>query len=177
MGSTDDGHAAGHPTGRAMGRGAIECAAVRHSAVRGRARGSGAARRGAIRGRARGCGAARRGAVEDDRGPGEEGDALALAVSKDLVRASIGGVVAVLHRHHLTQRSGLDQLIHRDVGHADVADLARLLEFDEGSDGIGVRHLGVGHVDLEEIEALDPEPSEALVALLADVLGSPEGRQ
>ena len=58
-----------------------------------------------------------------------------------------------------------------------MANLSGLLQFDERPDGLGVGNVGVRNVNLIEVDAVEPEPLEAQVALGPDVLRATERRQ
>ena len=55
-----------------------------------------------------------------------------------------------------------------------MADLALVLQLLEHAELLLARHLGVDAVQLEEVDALDAEPAQAHLALLAQVLGRPD---
>lgn len=52
-----------------------------------------------------------------------------------------------------------------------MAYLPGLLQFDERADRVGVGHAGVGGVHLVEVDHIHPQPTQALLALVADVVG------
>ena len=67
------------------------------------------------------------------------------------------------------------QLILGDVGQADVADLALVLQGDEGADRVLERHRRVGAVELVQGDLVEPEPPQAALACLTQVLGPAVG--
>ena len=97
-----------------------------------------------------------------------------VARAQHVFRAAAPDVVGVLHRHDRAQILGDRQVLERHVGDADVADLPFVAQLDECADGLGVGNVGVRDVHLVEIDAVDPQSAQALLALLVDVLGSPQ---
>ena len=85
-----------------------------------------------------------------------------------------GEVVHVLHRHDRRDLLRGLQLLDVDLGQADVADLALLLQRGELADLILERELVVDAVQLEQVDALDAEAAQAQFALLAQVAGKAE---
>ena len=103
--------------------------------------------------------------------PGDEPDALALALLDDILRSSVHQVVPVLHGRDRDDGSGRPDLVDADVGEPDEADLALALESGQLADLLLERDLGIDAVELEERDLLQPQPAEAHLALLAQVLG------
>ena len=106
-----------------------------------------------------------------DRRPREEGDLLLFAQVDDRLRATIGEVVAVLDRHDRRELLGTAELLLRDVGQPDVADLALILQLDEGADGIFEWHRRVGAMKLVERDLFQLQPPQAAFAGADEVLG------
>jgi hypothetical protein len=65
------------------------------------------------------------------------------------------------------------ELLDADVGDADLAHLALVLQFLQRPDRFLVRHPRVGAVQLVEVDRLDPQPPQRALAGLAQVLGPP----
>src|SRR5215831_5545496 len=88
--------------------------------------------------------------------------------------------MAIQHGERRLERVDVsDRLAALEEPDAEVADagpahLARTDELVQRSPGLLDRHAGlvVGPVELEEVETLDPKPQQALLAGLADRLGS-----
>ncbi len=110
-----------------------------------------------------------------ERVPGDEGEALPLTAVEHRVGRPVVEVVAVLHRDHGGERRGPVELRLVDVRHADVADLALLLQLDQRPEGVLQGHLGVDGVELVQRDLLDTQPSQASFAGLAQVLGTAVG--
>ena len=85
-------------------------------------------------------------------------------------------VVAVLDAHHVDDLARLLELLDRDVGDPDVADLPLVLELLECADRFLVGDLVVRRVQLIEVDAVDLQPPEAPFAGLPQVLGPPVAR-
>ena len=93
----------------------------------------------------------------------------------DILRSPVHQVVPVLHGRDRGDGSGRPDLVDADVGEPDEADLALALESDQLADLLLERHLGIDAVELEERDLLQPQPPEAHLALLAQVLGPADG--
>jgi hypothetical protein len=73
----------------------------------------------------------------------------------------VGEVVQVLHgadRHH---RAGLLDLPDADLRQPDVSDLARVPQLLQGADLVGEGDLRVDAVELEQLDAVEPEAAQA----------------
>ena len=68
-------------------------------------------------------------------------------------------------------RAGLFELLDIDVGYADIADLALVLEILQRPDRLLVGHLAVGGVQLIEVNSIDPEPAQRALAGPLQMLG------
>ena len=77
----------------------------------------------------------------------------------------VGRVVAVLHRDDPRYRAGFGELIDRNVGQPDVADLASQLQLHESAHAVGERHPRIGRVQLEQLEAVQAQPPQTQFAL------------
>ncbi len=89
---------------------------------------------------------------------------------------AVGEVEAVLDRDHLDDLASSLELLHGDIGDADVADLALVLELLERRDRALVGHLRVGAVLLVELDRVEPQPPERALAGLPQVLGAAVAR-
>jgi hypothetical protein len=86
---------------------------------------------------------------------------------------AVAEVEAVLHGDHVDDSPRGRELLDADVGDADVADLALALQFLQRPDRLLVRDLGIGGVQLVEVDAVDPQAFQRSLAGLAQVLGAP----
>jgi hypothetical protein len=86
-----------------------------------------------------------------------------LALVDDLVP---GETTAVTRSASLGWSSG-------EVGPSDVADLALLLHLGQRADQLGDGHLRVGSAELVQVDPVEPQPGQAALASLAQVLGPP----
>ncbi len=106
------------------------------------------------------------------RAPGQEGDAVGLAVVEHEIPLAIGEAVAVLHADDGHDFLRALDVLERDVGKADVADLALLLEsrhgFHRGVEGDG----RIGDVELVDVDALEAQALEAAFDGLLNVRGA-----
>ena len=93
------------------------------------------------------------------------------AVLEHLLGVAVGEVVEVLHGDDRGGLRGFLDLVDDDLGQADVADLALLLERGELAELVGERDLRVDAVQLEQVDALEAEVAQAQLDLLAQVLG------
>ena len=114
---------------------------------------------------------------DEDRRPRQEGDVPVAAGVEHGVTVAIAGVVAVLDRHHSAQCLGEGELVDGHVGDADVTDLAGLLELDERTDRLVVRHARVRRVHLVQVDGVDAQAPQTLVAFLPDVVRVARRRQ
>ncbi len=104
------------------------------------------------------------------REPGEEAEPVALADGEHAGRAAVGEVEAVLDADDVDDRARDVELLDADVGDADVADLALVLELLQGADGLLVGHLGIGRVQLVEVDPIDAQVAQRALAGIAQVL-------
>ncbi len=79
--------------------------------------------------------------------------------------------VAILDRDDSRDACGALQLGDAEVRHADVPDLAFLLQFHQLAQGIFQRHARIGRVELIEVDTLEAQPLQAPFARLAQVRG------
>src|ERR687897_248603 len=105
-----------------------------------------------------------------EREPRDETDAELLAALEDVVRAAVLEVVAVLHRHDCDDRARPLELVDRHVRDPDVPDFALVLQLLHRSNGVLQRHLRVGRMQLVDVDPLQPEPAQAALARLLQVL-------
>src|SRR5215472_9451730 len=87
------------------------------------------------------------------------------------VGGAVAQIVGVLDREDLGYTSRARKLGSRDVGYADVADLAFALKLDEGADRIFDRHAVIDGMKLVELDPVEPQPLQALRADPAQVFG------
>src|SRR5205807_2572342 len=97
-------------------------------------------------------------------------------VVQDVLRLPGGEVVQVLHGDDLGDLAGGAQLLHRDLGDAYVADLALLLQLDEGTELVGQGHLRIDPVQLDEVDGVQPQVPQRHLDLLLEV-GGPADRR
>ncbi len=114
---------------------------------------------------------------EDVRRVRDERNALRLRRAQHILGSAPTDVVGVLHRGHLTEGLRLLQVLEGNVRHTDVAHLALSLQICECAHRLRVRHVGIGHMHLIEVDAIDPQSLQALLAFLTNVLGSTEWRE
>jgi hypothetical protein len=72
-------------------------------------------------------------------------------------------------------RAGLD-LLDRDLGEPDVADLALVLQLLEQAELLLARHVRVDAVQLPEVDRVEAETAQAHLAALAQEVGAPADR-
>jgi hypothetical protein len=96
--------------------------------------------------------------------PREKREAILSAGVDDPVIATVLEVVAVLHRDDSRQPSCLGELRGVNIRNADVANLARLPELNEGTDRVRQRDPRIDCVELVEIDAVELEPPQAALA-------------
>ena len=110
-----------------------------------------------------------------ERKPGDEADAVRLAVIQHVFAGAIDEIVAVLHRRdreHL--RRGLD-LGDRDLAQPGVTDDASSISDLDGVELLVARHLRVDAVQLPQPDLLDAELVTALARFGARYSGRPSG--
>lgn len=106
------------------------------------------------------------------RSPGDEGDAVFLAVIEDVVPFSVCEAVTVLNGDDGDDLAGALEVFEGDVGESDVLDFALRAEvgqaFHGGVEGDG----GIGYVELVDGDAIEAEALEAALDGLAEVSGA-----
>ena len=107
-----------------------------------------------------------------ERSPGDESDAILVAVVEEVIPLAIGEAVAVLDGDNGGESAGAFQVIHGDVAEADVADFALFLESDEGFDGSLEGDGRVGDVELVQGDAVETEAVEASMDGFFEVFGA-----
>ena len=103
------------------------------------------------------------------REPRDETDALAGGELQQRFGATRRQVVHVLHRHDLGYLPRGLELIDVNLGQADVADLAFVLERKQFAHLIGQRKVRVDAVQLEQVDGLDAQAPQAHLEFLAQV--------
>ena len=104
--------------------------------------------------------------------PRQEGKSAFLALGKHILGRAVGEIVAVLHRDDRHDALRPAQFLDADVREADVPDLALALQLGERVHKLFKRHLRVGCMQLIEIDTLQLQPSQALLAGGAQMLRS-----
>ena len=107
-----------------------------------------------------------------DREPRDEGDVLGGRVVEDVLALPVGQVVEVLHADDVDDLARRLQLLDRDLGDADVADLALVLQLLERAELVGQRDLRVDAVQLEEVDPVDLQVPQRELDLLGQVGGA-----
>ena len=101
------------------------------------------------------------------RKPGNETDALLLAIIQHRFAAAIDQIVAVLHRGDREDfRRRLD-LGHRDFAEAGMADQAFVQHFADGAELFVARHLGIDAMQLPQRDLFDTQLLQAFVDFAA----------
>src|SRR4029079_12818888 len=92
-----------------------------------------------------------------EREPWGEADSELLNALEHRLGGAVGEVEAVLDRDDVDDSARLFELLDRDVGDADVADLALVLELLQGPDRLLVGNLPVGRMQLVEVDLVDAQ--------------------
>src|SRR5690606_17574273 len=108
-------------------------------------------------------------AVEAERSPWDEGDPALFAPAQHVHRAPIAQVEAVLHRGDRDDPEGAFELVDVEIADADEADLPFVAKPRQLLEGALDRHLRIGRVELVEVDAVQPQASEAAFASAAQV--------
>jgi len=95
---------------------------------------------------------------------GDESDLVRLAHAEHVPPAAVAEVESVLHGADVGHGSGDGELLERDIGDADVADLALVLKILERADRLREWDRWVGGVQLVEIDAVELEPAQRCLA-------------
>ena len=98
------------------------------------------------------------------RKPGNEADAVRLAIVEHVLAAAIDEVVAVLHRRDLEDLGGGLDVGDRDFAQAGMADDAVVEQRLDRAELLVARHLRIDAVQLPQIDLLDAELLQALDA-------------
>ena len=98
---------------------------------------------------------------------GRNASRLPRALLQHVLGRSVDDVVAVLDGDDRDDLLGALEVLESDVGQADVADLALLLELGQRADRVLDRHLRVDRVQLVEVDPLEPQPLERRLAAAA----------
>src|SRR5579872_3114065 len=107
-----------------------------------------------------------------ERSPGNEGDAVLLAMVEEVVPLAVSEAVAVLYGDDGDDFAGALDVFEGDVGERDVADLALGAEVGEGFHGGVEGDGGVGDVELVDVDALEAQAAETAVDGLAEMFGA-----
>src|ERR1039457_1144105 len=108
-----------------------------------------------------------------DRRPGQEHELFLLAEIHDGLRGPVTGVVAILYRHDRGDPLRLVELCLGHVRDPDVPDFPGVLQFSERADRLGDRHLRIWPVELVQGNLIQPQPPQAALAGLPEMLGAP----
>ncbi len=104
-----------------------------------------------------------------DREPGDERDVVPFGVVEYVLCTPVREVVQVLHARDLGDLAGRGQLLDRHLGDTDVADLSLLLELGEGAELVLEGDVRIDAVQLDEVDAVDFEGTQAELHLLLEV--------
>jgi hypothetical protein len=104
--------------------------------------------------------------------PGDEGDAVFLAVIEEVVPFAVGKAVAVLDGDDGDDFTGALEVLESDVGEGDVLDFALRAELGEALHGGVEGDGGVGDVELVNGDAVEAEAFEAAFNGFAEVVGA-----
>ena len=105
-----------------------------------------------------------------EREPGQECDPGLLAEPEHVLGGAVADVVVVLDRDDRHDLLGALDLLDVDVGEADVADLALVLELGQRADRVLDRHLRVDRVQLVEVDPLELQPPQRVLAAALEPL-------
>ena len=106
---------------------------------------------------------------------GDESDLVRLALVEHVPPAAVAEVESVLHGGDVSDGSGDGELLERDIGDADVPDLALVLKIFERADRLREGDGWVGGVQLVEIDAVELEPEQRCLAGGAEMPGAAVG--
>jgi hypothetical protein len=104
--------------------------------------------------------------------PGQEADALLLAVLERFLMTAVGETVSILDSDDVDDLAGFLDLGRGDFAEADVADFALLLHALEGAEGFFERGARVDAMELIEVDALELEAAQAHLDTLDEVAGA-----
>src|SRR5690606_31595004 len=105
------------------------------------------------------------------RVPGDEADAMALAVVENLLAGTVNEIVPVLHGAHLEDLRGFLDVGDGDLAQPRVSDDAAVEKRPDGVELLVARRLGIDAVKLPQVDPVDAEVAKALVRLLDEVVG------
>jgi len=114
--------------------------------------------------------AALRKATGSDWSPGDETDAVLLAIIQHVFAAAIDEIVAVLNSRHFEQLQGGFDDGYGNVAQPSVTDDAIVLQRLDGRQLLVARHFRIDAVELPKLDPLKPQPLATLDSLLAQVL-------
>ena len=83
------------------------------------------------------------------------------ARAEHVLGAAVLEVVAILHGHDRDDLPRCGELPHVDIGEADVADLPLGAQLRQRADRFFERHLRVGTMQLVDVDAIEPQPTQA----------------
>ncbi len=98
-----------------------------------------------------------------------------LAEVEDVLGGAVGEVVEVLDADDRHDRPGGLELVDGDLREADVCHLPLVDQVGKQPELVFGADVRVDPVQLEQVDAVDPEAAQAHLALLAQVLGSSDG--
>jgi hypothetical protein len=111
-----------------------------------------------------------------ERPVGDESDLVRLALGQHVVPVVAGEVEVVLHGADRGDGPGGGELLERDVGDADVPDLALALQVVERADRLCVGDGRVGGMQLVEVDAIEAEAAQRRFTGRAKVARAAVGR-
>src|SRR6476620_10655549 len=103
--------------------------------------------------------------------PRQEGERLNLAQIDQGFRVTISDAVPVLDRDNGRQPLRNPKLILIHIRHADVADLALVLQFDEGSDRLVIADTRIGAMELVEGNLVQSQSPQTSLARCLEMFG------
>ena len=107
-----------------------------------------------------------------EREPRNEADVFARAVVQDVFGIAVREIVLILHGGDGNDATRCFDLGNIDFRKANMPDLAFLLEISQHSKLIVGWNLGIDAMQLEQIDTLDTQPSQAHLAFLPEIFGS-----
>ena len=110
------------------------------------------------------------------REPGNEADAVGLAIGEDVLTGTVGEVVAVLHggdREHLPRRFDLSD---RHFGKPGMGNDALVEKLAHRAELLVARHFRIDAMQLPEIDPLDAEFGKTLLGLTDQIIRTAVGR-
>ena len=104
------------------------------------------------------------------RGPRHKADVVLLAIVDDEVPLTIGEAVAVLHGNDRNDPACALDVLAGNIGERDMADFAGLDVPGQGFHRRIKRHCRIGHVELVNVDTLQPQALEAAINRLGEMV-------